>query len=119
MVGNIGIVSKSLSPGTASVGELPDIDFLIPFYQSTVVIRGIFKVNVTLPASCVVTYRLYKNSSVNLPFMTAVLNSGTSSVIISNISETFTTSDALVVRLAVTGATVGTGNLLYCDVGVY
>jgi hypothetical protein len=119
LVGNISTGTKQLIPGTISNADLTGANFLTPFYQTTVVIRATFKVNIALVSPQVVTFNLYKNSSANPPFMTATLNSTTSSVIITNISETFTTSDSLIVNATVSGASLGSNNVLYCDLGLY
>ena len=119
IIGNINSAATHyLIPGTIGYTDLPLTPFSIPFGQKIIIFSGIFRAGALLPAGVTCTFNLYKNSvaPANL-FMTAQLTSTTQQVIITNKSQTFTTSEYLIVEF-ITSASIGTIPI-YITLGVY
>lgn len=95
--------TKYLAPGNLSFGDLLSIPYNI-YFPNICIVNSISIFTTTLfSGSWSIALSFYKNSTSNTPFLTSTLNASTLINRVSNLTQTFLTTDCLIIKTTLTG----------------
>ena len=109
IIGSIGNATHYLLPGTSTYANLLSTVFGTQFAQRGIVYEMKFAAGSPLAGGDSFVLNLYKNT-VGTPIATLTLNSANQSVLVNNFSETFSSSDSLIVQM-ITSGTIGNNSI--------